>query len=104
MSSATLASSSAPKLSAACTAGLCTEKVRLVRGNAVLVDDVSVTFRPGEFVSILGPNGAGKSSVLKLLTREMHPSAGSVTWDGKPLRDWPVQEMAKHRAVLPQES
>ena len=81
-----------------------TDKMRLVRGASVLVDDVSITFRPGEFVSILGPNGAGKSSLLKLLTRETAPTSGEIAWDGRSLRDWSPIEMARRRAVLPQES
>ena len=45
--------------------------------------DVSFTVRPGEALGLIGPNGAGKSTVLKLLTRIMRPTRGSVVLQGR---------------------
>jgi len=45
--------------------------------------DVSFDIRKGEVVGILGPNGAGKSTVLKLLSRIMVPSKGSIAIQGR---------------------
>lgn len=76
--------------------------VRLA-GRPVL-SQVGLAVRPGTLTVLAGPNGAGKSTLLKLLTGEMEPTAGSVTLDGKPLRDIGPATLATRRAVLPQAS
>lgn len=59
--------------------------------------DVSLSVRPGEFVSILGPSGAGKSTILQLLTGALRHDGGSILCDGEPL------EPDSHRfAFMPQ--
>ncbi|MEV7726869.1 ABC transporter ATP-binding protein [Streptomyces sp. NPDC087917] len=46
------------------------------------VDDVALTVRPGELVSVLGPNGAGKTTTVKMLTGLLLPTSGTVLIDG----------------------
>ncbi len=71
-------------------------------GKKVLLQPADLTIKAGEFVVIVGPNGAGKSTLLKLLTGDYNPASGQVLYDGKPLANWPVAEMAARRAVMPQ--
>lgn len=59
---------------------------------------------PGERIAILGPSGAGKSTLLKLMARELQPQAGQVIFAGRPLAQWPLADLARRRAVLPQAS
>lgn len=47
--------------------------------------DISLSVRPGEFVSILGPSGAGKSTILQLLTGALRHEGGQILCDGNPL-------------------
>jgi len=47
------------------------------------VEDISLTIRPGEFVSIVGPSGCGKSTFMKLTTGLKPPTRGSVTVAGE---------------------
>lgn len=51
----------------------------VLREGRALLDGVSLTVAAGEVVSIIGPNGGGKSTLVKVLTGEIRPSAGSVT-------------------------
>lgn len=74
-----------------------------VRGRSLL-EDVSVTLKPGHLVAIAGPNGAGKSTLLKILTRELAPGKGSVTLDGRAMTGYTHLELARRRAVLTQQN
>ena len=52
--------------------------VDLVRGDRLLLDQVSVTVRAGEHWALLGPNGAGKSTLLRIMATYAHPTRGEV--------------------------
>ena len=52
-------------------------------GGIRAVDDVSLIFGRGEFLSLLGPSGCGKTSLLKLAAGLARPSAGRVTSAGR---------------------
>lgn len=47
-----------------------------------VLDDVSLTIQPGEFVSIVGPSGAGKTTLLQIIGSLEAPDSGSVLYDG----------------------
>jgi NHLM bacteriocin system ABC transporter ATP-binding protein len=50
-----------------------------------VLDDVSLTVRPGEFVAVVGPSGCGKSTLLRLLIGFDRPASGTVLYDGQDL-------------------
>jgi iron complex transport system ATP-binding protein len=74
------------------------------RGPRRVLDGVAGTLTPGRVTAVFGPNGAGKSTLLRLLAGELKPAAGAVELEGRPLAHWPPVELARRRAVLPQES
>jgi ATP-binding cassette ChvD family protein len=49
---------------------------RLVKGEKVLLDDVTLAFFPGAKIGVVGPNGAGKSTLLKMMAGSEQPSNG----------------------------
>ena len=51
-----------------------------------IVDDVSFAIRKPSLVAVIGPSGAGKSGLLRLVTGQVSPTAGSVSLDGAWMR------------------
>lgn len=58
-------------------------------GTTVAVDDLSFEVRPGQVTGFLGPNGSGKSTTMRMIMGLDHPSAGSVTVNGRRYGDLP---------------
>ncbi len=54
-------------------------------GSAVL-QDISLTARPGETIALIGPSGSGKTTLLALLQRFYSLTEGSITVDGVDIR------------------
>jgi len=77
--------------------------LRVVLGGRPVLDGVSLTIRPGEVTAVLGPNGAGKSTLLRAFSGLQRPQAGAVSLEDRPLRACTPRELARRRAVLPQE-
>jgi ABC-type bacteriocin/lantibiotic exporter with double-glycine peptidase domain len=50
-----------------------------------VLQDLSFSIRPGEFVAIVGPSGCGKSTILRLLLGFEEPQAGEIRYDGRSL-------------------
>jgi ABC transport system ATP-binding/permease protein len=58
------------------------------RGSVRVLDDVSFTIMPGEFVAVLGPSGAGKTTLGHVLTGQVTPESGRVYLNGLPLNQF----------------
>jgi putative ABC transport system ATP-binding protein len=64
---------------------------------AVALDGISMGVAPGQFVAVAGPSGSGKTSLLNLIGGLDEPTSGSVSIDGKRLRDLSEDERADLR-------
>ena len=53
--------------------------------STVALQDVNLTVKDGEFVSVVGPSGCGKSTLLKVVAGLLQPAAGEALLDGKPI-------------------
>ncbi|MBJ6359996.1 ABC transporter ATP-binding protein [Paenibacillus sp. GCM10012307] len=57
------------------------------KASKVLLSDISLTVRKGEFLAIVGPSGAGKSTALRLCSGLIKPSSGLVEVLGLPVQE-----------------
>ncbi len=69
------------------------------KSRAVL-DDISLTVKPGEHIAIVGYNGAGKTTLIKLLMRLYDPSSGSIQYHGKNVSTLKPSEYHKRIGVV----
>lgn len=71
----------------------------------VLLDEISLSLGPGDFLAILGGNGAGKTTLLSMIDATSRPSAGAVSLFGN--NPWRLSERDRSRlrariGVVPQ--
>lgn len=67
--------------------------VQVVREGRPILQEVSLTVRPGEHWALLGSNGAGKTTLLSLLGALVHPTGGSVEVLGRTLGRVDLREL-----------
>lgn len=65
---------------------------------------VNFTARPGETIAIMGRTGSGKSSIINLLPRFYDVTGGSVTVDGKDVRDVTLSSLRSQIGIVLQEA
>jgi len=63
---------------------------------------VSFEIRRDQRVALVGPSGSGKSTIMGLLLRFVTPDGGTITLDGKPLEDFPLDAWRGQIAWVPQ--
>ena len=72
-------------------------------GQAIALDQVSLSFASGVITALIGPSGAGKSTVLRMLVGLEWPDSGSVAFDGAPLRRDALQAQRQRIGYVIQE-
>ncbi len=61
----------------------------------LILDDINITIKPGEKLSIVGLNGAGKTTFIKLLCRLYDPTSGEILLDGRNIKEYDYKEYMK---------
>ena len=64
---------------------------------------VSLTVKAGETVALVGASGAGKTTLIQLLPRFVHATAGTVSVDGVPIADWTLDCLRRQIAMVSQD-
>ncbi|MDE5416192.1 ABC-F family ATP-binding cassette domain-containing protein [Alkalihalobacterium chitinilyticum] len=73
-------------------------KVQALSGgydNVALFKEITFQLNRGESVALIGPNGIGKSTMLKMITKELQPLSGSITYGSNVAIGYYDQEQAK---------
>lgn len=80
------------------------ERVSYVASGRPLLQSITLAIEPACVTGLVGHNGSGKSTLVKLLARQLAPTAGTIRYAGKPLADWGARQFARQVAYLPQQT
>ena len=67
-----------------------------------LFDDFSVNIDAGSTIGIVGSTGSGKTTLTRFLLRFIEPSAGSIIWGGRDIREYTVDSLRDSIALVSQ--
>lgn len=79
-------------------------RFRYHRSGPLILEDVNLRIRPGEFVALVGPSGAGKSTLLRLLLGLETASSGAITMDGMELNTLDLRSVRQQIGTVLQNS
>lgn len=68
----------------------------------LILDNLSLKIRPGQYIAIVGPTGCGKSTLMRLLLGFERPQKGAVYYDGKDLSSMDLRSLRRHIGVVMQ--
>ena len=69
-------------------------------GGVPLIRHIELKVRRGEILTLIGPNGAGKTTILRSIIRQLSLIGGAVYLDGRDIRDFTGNELARKLSVV----
>ncbi len=69
-----------------------------------VLHNISVKIAAGTTLAIVGHTGSGKSTLINLIPRLFDPPPGTLFFDGKDVRQWPLAELRRNIGYVPQET
>ena len=73
---------------------------RYSEGMPLVLDNLSLKIRPGQYVAIVGKTGCGKSTLMRLLLGFEKPDRGAIFYDGKDLQSVDVKSLRTKIGVV----
>lgn len=73
---------------------------RYKEGMPLVIDDLSMKIRPGQYVAIVGATGCGKSTLMRLLLGFEKPQKGAIYYDGKDLNNVDLKSLRQKIGVV----
>ena len=67
------------------------------------LSNINIDIKAGETVAFIGRIGSGKSTLLRALVRLTEPAPGSLLIDGHDIRDYPLRDLRRQVALIPQD-
>ena len=94
------------KVEATLGAGVQIRNLKLVYGDFIAVDDVSLDIAPGEFLTMLGPSGSGKTTTMMAIAGFVQGYSGSIAIGGNRVDELPphrrnIGVVFQHLALFP---
>jgi ABC-type bacteriocin/lantibiotic exporter with double-glycine peptidase domain len=77
---------------------------RYTEDGPLIVNDISLTIKPGEFVAFVGSSGCGKSTLMRLMLGFEEPTGGQIRYDGQDLATMDVRMVRQQMGVVLQQS
>lgn len=77
-----------------------TEQLSVGYHGKKLIENIEISLKKGEIVTLIGPNGAGKSTILKTITKQLQEISGSVYVENTALKGMPEKELAKKMSIV----
>jgi cell division transport system ATP-binding protein len=73
---------------------------KMYKDGTPALDDVSLTIKPKEMVTIVGHSGAGKTTLLKMLLVQERPTSGTVFFESMDVHSVPASELHHYRRKI----
>ncbi len=75
---------------------------RYTETDPLIIDNLSLKIRPGQYVAIVGATGCGKSTLMRLMLGFETPQKGAVYYDGKDLASLDLKSLRQHIGTVMQ--